>query len=174
MLGAVHVLVGALIGVSLRKPEAVLPIAFFSHYVLDFIPHIDSETFSIRHPHYSQLERFILATDVLAVISLTGIFFTTSPNWPVILLGTCAAQLPDWLVPLERYSFFHPFKTLHQLCHWDIRRAHRWSWFITGLVSPLLLIIMCSLLLFPARNVFNSDSQNVGSLLPNSRHSTKP
>jgi len=42
MTATPHILAGAVIGKVLRRPWLAWPVAFVSHFLLDFIPHLDS------------------------------------------------------------------------------------------------------------------------------------
>lgn len=49
MTGTNHVLTGSLIGLSLGEPLLAIPLAFASHFVLDFLPHYGSRDHTGRH-----------------------------------------------------------------------------------------------------------------------------
>ncbi len=148
MLGSVHLLFGALIGLLFADPAVIVVIAFFSHYILDFLPHVDPETFIAGNQRYSNIGRLTLISDIFVIGLLTALMIATQSHWQYMLLGAMSAQIPDWLIPLQRYSFFVPFKRLHQLAHWDVRRAQYWHWYITGLLSPALIGLLCLWLLW--------------------------
>lgn len=148
MLAIVHVLAGAVIGIALDSAPAVLITAFFSHYFLDQLPHIDPATFSQRRPQYSWTELITLLSDTALTIAIGLILFFIHERWLTILIGSIAALLPDLLMPLEKYSIMTPFRRLHTLFHWNSRHAQQWSWYVAGLIMPLTIGLASSVILW--------------------------
>lgn len=139
MPGTVHLLVGAVIAALVPDMPLMVTLAFFSHYVLDFIPHLDPDTFAAEKKPYTWWQRATLAADVILIVTfLIAIFLLRRDPFGVIL-GAVVAQLPDLLVPLESYSAFYPLHAFHEITHWDKSRANRWAWYMPALVAPVVI-----------------------------------
>lgn len=136
MQGVVHLLAGAAIALAIQTPSVMFVTAFFSHYILDLLPHIDPDTFATPDRPYTGRQWAALIIDILLVIGFMAALYVLQEQRPIILLGAIAALLPDLLAPLERYAQFAPLKICHEQFHWNPRRANLWSWYIAGLVTP--------------------------------------
>lgn len=147
MPGTVHLLFGAALAAFIQHPPLLVVVAFFSHYILDFLPHIDPDTFAEGDKPYSWWQKATLITDGILIVTFLIGFYTLLDRPYVLLLGTLAAQLPDLLIPLESYAFFSPLKRIHDLCHWDKTRARWWSWYIPGLVIPIVISVFSLLII---------------------------
>jgi hypothetical protein len=112
MIGLNHALTGAVIGLVVREPVLVAPLALLSHFALDAIPHFGG------HPIYKWGDkRFfrIIAADGIACIIIVGLIITLAPQFTIpVLLGVFFAMLPDALLvhyytkkPLN--NWFHNF-----------------------------------------------------------------
>ncbi len=134
---------GATIGILIPHTPTMFGLAFFSHYLLDLIPHIDPATFAAKSRPYTITQKIGITVDVVLVLSLLAMLFLVQNTSVHIFLGIVAAQLPDLLTPLEEYSVFAPLRKIHRLFHWDERRANYWDWYIAGLVSPIILSAVC-------------------------------
>ena len=136
MQGTVHLLVGAAIGITVPNPIAMAGMAFFSHYILDLLPHIDPETFASAKKPYTWIQRISLAIDVMLVAALITVIYLVHDNGASALLGGVIAQLPDMLSPLEKYHAFYPLRRFHEMWHWDRFRAKYWDWYLLGIILP--------------------------------------
>lgn len=143
MLGIVHLLAGAVIAILIPNMAVMIAVALFSHYLLDLIPHIDPATFSTKERPYTIIQRIGLTVDVILVLTFTFSIFLIQNKTSAIFIGAIMALLPDLLSPLEEYSVFAPLKKIHRLFHWDERRAKYWDWYISALVSPILVSAIC-------------------------------
>ena len=139
MQATVHLLTGAALAVLVPNPTALVPLAIFSHYVLDLLPHIDPETFAEVHKPYTLRQKLALITDVVLVVTLLAAFYFLRNDGAIVLLGAVSAQLPDLLIPLEQYYVLRPLRMVHYQFHWRESRAQEWSWYIAGLVIPMLI-----------------------------------
>ncbi len=143
MQGIVHLLVGAVIGLLVQNTPLMMLVAFSSHYILDFIPHIDPETFATKERPYSIIQKIGFTVDVVLVIAFIVSLFLVQNKSSNIFIGAIMGLLPDLLSPLETYSVFAPLHKIHHFFHWDKRRAKYWDWYITGLVSPIIVSVIC-------------------------------
>lgn len=144
MTASGHALVGAAITTLLPNPAISLPVALFSHFAGDKLPHWDVMTDKNKTKRQIFLQSVI---DVLLGFTLVGvifIYFWHAPNPWLVLLGAFTAQLPDWLeIP---YFFFNrklPFITQnYQIQKWvhdvwfDSRLAAPW-----GIVSQVVVVV---------------------------------
>lgn len=143
MPGIVHLLIGAVIAILIPNTALMIVVAIISHYVLDFIPHIDPETFAAKERPYSIIQKIGLTVDIILVGAFAISLFLIKNTNGNIFAGAIAALLPDLLSPLESYSVFFPLHKIHRFFHWDERRAKYWDWYIAGLVSPILISAFC-------------------------------
>ncbi len=148
MLGSIHLLVGALIGLMFSDTEAIVIVAFFSHYILDYIPHIDPATFLRQGRSLARFERYFLYGDAITIAILFTILFFNKEHWQHLVLGATVAQIPDWLMPLERYPLFSPLRRFHRMCHWNTHNADQWSSFIIGIVNSVAVPLVCAVLIW--------------------------
>lgn len=139
MQGTVHLLVGAAIAVLIKNPPSMVAFAFFSHYLLDFLPHIDPETFAVKNKPYTWTQYISLIADIILVISLGVALYLLRENEINILVAAVIAILPDLLTPLEKYPYFYPLRGIHEIFHWDPNRARKWDWYIAGLIAPIIV-----------------------------------
>lgn len=94
-----HTLAGVAIVSQIENPAISLPLAFASHYVLDFIPHWT------QSPSFKGKEGMALYIDFLIGLSI-GLFFAFqhpfgSGQFWMVITGAALANLPDALhIPL--------------------------------------------------------------------------
>lgn len=131
MMTAPHMVVGAAIGNMDRRLWLVLPIAFLSHFVLDFIPHVESEILYAGRPHWVMVLVAIMSTCLGIGLVIWACY--RKPNWKIMYAGALVAVLPDlaekvigaarlseWPATAWLYSFHHTFH--HPIVHsgWQI------------------------------------------------------
>ena len=148
MTALIHLLAGVAIGHSIKNAPLVLVAALFSHYLLDRLPHIDPETFTRKDKPYTWLQLGSIFADTLATLLLAFMVFFTQKQWTTLLIGGLSSLLPDLLTPLEKYHFMAPFRRLHELFHWNRRYARQWSWYVVGLLAPLMVAAASTLVLW--------------------------
>ncbi len=87
-----HAMTGAIIGLTVSNPVAAVVIAFFSHFVLDAIPH-----FGVDKDFYKTKPfKVLLAIDALLCVVLVAVLFSYHhTNWFVPALAAFAAASPD-------------------------------------------------------------------------------
>lgn len=115
MILLVHLLFGAAIGSMVNNISLAIILAFFSHYFLDLIPHIE---YPIKNADKKQWED--LRLDILKISAdfLLGILiiFMLSNNQPIIYLCALVAILPDGLMILG-HIFPNKFLNIHEKIH---------------------------------------------------------
>ncbi|MDQ3093634.1 MAG: hypothetical protein M3Q70_00445 [bacterium] len=112
-----HGLTGAAIAVVVKQPILVLPLAFVSHFVCDFIPHSDVKVFKSR-----KFWLVLYADMALAVVCTLAIATIWHHLWWLVIISAFTAASPDltWLY----YRFWHPTKRLdiitkfHSVIQW--------------------------------------------------------
>ena len=115
MILLVHMLFGAAVSSYIKNPFLAVILAFFSHYVLDLIPHIE---YNIENIKKAQWDKSLL--DILKVASdfLIGVLFIfLFLGWQLIIfIVVFFAILPDGLTVLS-YFFQNKFLELHKKFH---------------------------------------------------------
>lgn len=122
MLLTNHTLTGLVIGVALRQPLLVAPVAFASHFILDTTPHYG---FKVRPKNVFASKQFqALAwkdSSLAAVVAVAAVYFFPGMFWP-LAIGAFFACLPDlFFIPLHFFKF-HVSKKLfifHQRIQWS-------------------------------------------------------
>jgi hypothetical protein len=118
MILLVHMLLGAAIGSYLKSPLLAVILAFFSHYLLDVVPHNEYSLKNIIAKNWknSRFDIFKITLDFCTGILLILIF---SKNSALIYACAFMALLPDALTILE---FIFPNKILktHSRLHIEI------------------------------------------------------
>ncbi|MDQ2973285.1 MAG: hypothetical protein M3Q79_02280 [bacterium] len=109
-----HGLTGAAIAVVVKQPLLVLPLAFASHFVCDFIPHSDVKKFK------SKKFWFVLYGDMaLAVASTLTVAALWHQQWWLVILAAFTAASPDltWLY----HKFWYPNRKMDPLTNFHSR-----------------------------------------------------
>lgn len=148
MLAIVHLLTGAVIGVAFYDNAAIVVIAFFVHYLMDTMPHIDPETFATKKLPYTWKQSSLLVTDSLLAVLVGILLLTNHQRWENVLVGSIASLVPDFLIPLERFRLLYPLRKFHHMFHWDSRQARQWSGYVAGIVTPTVFAAATSVILW--------------------------
>lgn len=100
MILLVHLLLGATIASKIQSPVLAIILAFFSHYLLDLIPHTEYpiENLKKRHWHNSLPDILRIFLDFCLGILLISVFF---PKNIIIFVSAFFAILPDGLTVLN-------------------------------------------------------------------------
>jgi len=129
MILSTHAVVGAAIASFLpAHPVAAVALGFASHYALDAIPHWD---YPIRSASMDpnvcgpvRLDRQFLrdaltigADGLVGILAAFFLFASPQTQW-VVLLGACAAMLPDALQFLHARFPYQPLRALQCLHRW--------------------------------------------------------
>lgn len=99
-----HAAAGALLAANTTNPVSAFALGFFSHYLLDMIPHGDEKVATwIKGKHANRRAATVLAIDltVMAVFFLSLSWKIDFPHPYVVALGVFGAILPDFL-----YGFY--------------------------------------------------------------------
>lgn len=139
MLGTLHLLTGAVIGETTSNVLLVFPLALLSHYLLDFVPHIDPGTYRKKGEPYTWKQSLFFILDAVGIITFTFAFYFSPAQRGSILVGSIAAQLPDLLIPFEHHPLLRWAHRLHRFFHWNRKRAQQWRWYMIGLATSTLV-----------------------------------
>lgn len=146
MIASSHLITGAAIGSSNRKAWIVLPLAFLSHFVLDWIPHSCFNALPKSAWHGAGLVAIIVGAIIECGLCIYALWIAWKlpRRWLAIAAGL-AAFLPD---PL---SYIHPFSNwfellpgshwvpwVHTTFHHDVTSTHIVWGFITQVVVMAL------------------------------------
>lgn len=158
MTATAHALIGASIAAKVSNPIIGIPLAIFSHFLADLIPHWDVGT---NHREKTKTQLNIEASlDILLGFGLVFLIFQNQVN-PIYLFSmVIAAQLPDWL---EAPSWLlglniPPFTWFYWIGH-KIQSRMQLPW---GLVTQIIVV---GLLLLASVNI-SIVSQTLASLIP--------
>jgi len=96
---------GAAIGKATRRLWVGLPVAFLSHFVLDFIPHLDSHAmFGIKGGGVTRGEATMAALDALLGIALVLWAVGRQPRWRAMLMAAFLAIVIDFVDNVPPWS----------------------------------------------------------------------
>lgn len=136
MIALNHVLTGAAIGMAVRQPLLVVPLAFLSHFILDSLPH-----FTYGEPG---TRRFWItwSIDAAACTAALALLCMLKPELAlVIIIGGVIAELPD-------VSLLLHFRDKGVPDHWffAFHKWIQWSETNTGAIAELLYLtaIVCA------------------------------
>ena len=138
MTATSHALIGASLASVITNPVIGIPIAFFSHFAADLVPHWDAGT---NHRNKTKLRLKMEAVfDVLLGFALVLVLFHTMAfNQPIYLFSMIiSAQLPDWLeAPSSMFGFqVPPFSWMDWVGHKTQTRMQL-PW---GLVTQVVIV----------------------------------
>jgi len=98
MLATPHLLTGAVVGHTFRRPWLAWPVALLSHFLLDFVPHLDSAgLFPASSGHVTSAAAAVAVVDTVAGIALVVWLSRGHPQRGTVLGAACFALLPDAL-----------------------------------------------------------------------------
>ena len=110
MLWTPHLLVGAALAKELQRPWTALPAAFASHFVLDFIPHLDSHgLFGVHGSGPTRMEVVSSSIDSLLGAALLIWAVSKQSNRKLLLLAGLFGVLPDLIYNIPPWGAL--FKT---------------------------------------------------------------
>jgi len=155
-----HTLAGIAIVTKIQNPVISLPLAFASHYLLDFIPHWTTR------PSFHGKEGKVLFFDFSISLGL-GLFFAfqypfLSSEFLIIIAGAFLANLPDGLrVPqmlkhkkTEKLQDQHFLDSFHSKADQDVsvfngtifKFLEGKIW--VGILTQIVIVLVCLFLIF--------------------------
>ena len=151
MLATPHLLAGAAITKEVKPRWLALTAAFASHFVLDFIPHIDSYgLFGIPGGPKTPLELTSVAIDTLLGVALLFWAVSKHPERRLLLLGGFLAVLVDIIYYIPPWgSFFRALPVLSQMGEFHTRVQHNLgrSELLIGFVTQAFVVLIALIIL---------------------------
>jgi hypothetical protein len=121
MQGTPHLLAGAALGTALRRPWLVMPVAFMSHFLLDFTPHLDAHAL-FGAPHGGPTRGEIVAACLDGIVGLILLTWLSRrhPAPKSLWLGAFCALLidlvdniPPWNRAFRTWAITAPIHAFH-------------------------------------------------------------
>ena len=146
-----HTVFGAVIGSFFTSPVLAGTAGFFSHYVLDAIPHFDPDMRGIVK--YSQLELLGIKAVVFVDIGLSLLLLIFFYQFPSLFWGAVLAVLVDVDNFMQYQNKFYPksFPLLSRIgftMHDNGSKWHRKLEFRSGFMNLVIGIILQSIIIF--------------------------
>lgn len=122
MLLIAHTLTGAVIGAKISNPYLVIIISFFSHIILDSIPHVN-----LDFPRKADPKQILKTMpDVIPSIGIYFLFLFFFPqHWVNITLGVTFAIIMDFVTLFELIPALDKFLAKFYHFHEKIQRKDR-------------------------------------------------
>ena len=122
MILLVHLLFGAAIGSLVNNIPLAIILAFLSHYLLDFIPHIEYPIKNITEKKWKKSLPDFVKVFLDFLLGIILIFIFSNPALPAgrqAIIYVCAfmAILPDGLAILTNFSASKILKTHNDIHH---------------------------------------------------------
>lgn len=141
-----HTIVGATIATKIPNPLVSIPLAFFSHFLLDFAPHWNPSLYEETKKHGKPTKQSTQFVIIDTSLSLGLGFFLASRALPnlhqaiIIILACFAAVVVDIV---EGFYFFFGVRTklLGNLVEWQHRHQGRTSMILGLLIQGLVIIL---------------------------------
>ena len=146
MLELPHTIVGATIATKIPNPLISLPLAFFSHFLLDLIPHWNPSLYSETKKFGKPTQRSTQFVILDIILSLGAGFFIASRALPninqaiIIVLACFVTVMAD---VIEGFYFFLGIRTkfLENLIEFQHRYQRRVP-IIPGVVVQIVIILL--------------------------------
>lgn len=144
MILIVHVIFGAAIGSIIKNAYIAIILAFFSHYLLDIIPHIDYPIYIIEKKQLGRIlpDLINVTLDFCLGLLLIVIF---SKNQPIIYICGFSSAIPDLLTALY---YLKPNKilaahyNLHQKIHFLKHKKISMFWRVASQVAVVIISVI--------------------------------
>lgn len=153
MLWLVHILIGMIIGVQLKSPWLIIPIAIISHFVLDAIPHWDGDFDKKKFKKtgkasISEIDMVVKYLDIIASVSVI-IYFYMQSDRGLMVLGAVMAILPDlskigYLTKLRNTKGYMRFIMFHSNIQGETTMKNGLS--IQAVFFILLIIVLLNII----------------------------
>lgn len=138
MIALNHILMGTAIGLAVKQPALVAPLAFVSHFVLDSLPHFD---YKWRHLRFQTIWAMDAAASTVALLYICWAF---PPLALAVVVGGVFAELPDVFWLYERLVIHRRsrnwFFRFHHAIQWS--ETHRGFWYEVGYFIVLAVVNM--------------------------------
>lgn len=149
MFLTVHATAGTAVGNNLDSVILAFILGFFSHFLLDFIPHGEELKAGIpKDQVINKLIKMFCIDFVIMCLVLTFIYFTKPiTNYYTVLAAVFGAILPDFIVGISELkpNHFSWFKNFHHKFHAILNKKIKFH-LVYGIIFQA--IILCILYIF--------------------------
>lgn len=146
-----HATVAAALTQSIPNPWVAFVIGFFSHFVLDAIPHGD-EIIGSSPTKKGQTTRLFIAASIDGVILFVVLFTALSRGWfpfpTAALFAATGAMFPDALQILPEIfdsPILSRFRDFHHRCHAGLEKSfffRRRAPIVVGIILQILTLLI--------------------------------
>jgi hypothetical protein len=122
MTASNHAMTGAAIALAVKEPWLAVPLAFASHFVLDYIPHFGFEKFGGYFKHKKGFHRLIRLDALLLACFLIFLFVSGAPFLAFICAFVACSPDLAWVYRYsinERFGQFKP-KPMNWFNRWHV------------------------------------------------------
>jgi len=147
MIALNHVLLGGAIGANIDNYPAVIGLSVASHFVLDFLPHVDQGTEINGRELKFKLKYFLATLDVLVSSVIIVLILSARPglNRYLVIIGAFSALLVDLVFNVPFWQQWtkkiQPFKAIDNF-HEAIHRPFKKYQYSVGIPLQIIIIIM--------------------------------
>lgn len=147
MLAINHTLVGAAIGSQTDNIPVTVGLCIASHFVLDFLPHVDPGTEINGKEMRFTTKYFLAGIDVLASLIIIFLVLKLRPelNKATVITGVVAAlavdiifNVPFWMSWFRKTRPFSKIHNFHELIHKPLQKYQ----FSIGIPLQILIIVV--------------------------------
>ena len=148
MILTAHTAVGTAVGLVTRNPILGFFAGFFSHFILDAIPHSDLGSFGGDVGNFKKIKSWglVIFGDIILSATFFFLIFYKTNFLPAVFWGTFGGVLPDlidnnplWSSALRIIfptNYFHMF---HEAIHFTIKKK---KYFWVGVATQIAVIII--------------------------------
>jgi len=143
---AIHMLAGAALAQSSPALGPGLIAAFFSHFLLDHIPHHEYRIDDLKMPVTIRALRDTTkaGADLFVGCAAILLLWGPTPSW-LVLLGAFLAILPDGLAIIARFLAYGPlqrFRLVHDSIHFPHEKHLGWRVVLgeAGIITAALVL----------------------------------
>lgn len=144
-----HALVGAALATKISNPLLGIPIAVFSHFLCDKVPHWDPMVNKAKSKNRVIIESVFDVILSFVLVTLFFLFlFPKEVSLPYLFVMAFAAQLPDWL-EIPHFLFNVPIPLVEY--NYKIQKWFHDVWFDSRLDAPwgiITQVVVVSIFVF--------------------------
>ena len=147
MLALNHTLVGAAIGSQIDNIPAVVGLAVASHFVLDFLPHVDQGTELNKDDLKPTIKYFLVGIDIFASLIILVLVLMARPNLnqTAVITGALSALLLDFIFNVPFWESWvkktSPFSYIYRF-HYKIHEPLKKYQYSVGIPLQIVIIIL--------------------------------
>lgn len=161
MLATPHILVGAAVASKVRQPWLAMSLAIGSHFVLDFIPHLDSHgLFGVAAGTPARPEVVMALLDALSGAALVVWLVARRPNRRLLVTAAflaVAVDLVDNVPPWNAWLRSFPVALRFSIFHHSIQHSVASSEWVLGFGTQIAVIVSTVWVLLSVRRSKGSE-----------------